>query len=130
MTHWAAHLIGLPWAQDGQGPRAYSCWGLVRHVFAVRHGIDMPIVAVGSDDNAAALAAAARVSGWRPVQGKPQADDIVLMRGPLGRHVGVMVEANGSLGVLHASHETGVVWQPLADATAGGYHDIELWRRA
>lgn len=136
-SHWAAGLIGKPWRSNACGPDAYSCWGLVRHIFALRHGVSMPNVAIGSDTNLAPLFEAARASGWRLAESPAQADDIVLMRGPTGRHCGYMVLADGRLRVLHADgHQTArgpigcVVSQSLSDAIGGGYHDHEFWRLA
>lgn len=134
--HWAANLIGTPWRSGARGPDAFDCWNLVRHIFWIRHGVEMPEVQIGSDANLAPLFEAARASGWRLVENAaPQADDIVLMRGHTGRHCGYLVEADGRLGVLHADgHQTargpvgGVVFQSLADATSGGYHNFEFWR--
>lgn len=136
--HWAAPLIGKPWAPaPAEGPHAFYCWGLVRHVFALRHRIDLPVLAVGEAGNEAAIAQAVHASGWRRVQTPAQADDVLLMRGPAGRHVGVIVATARGIRVLHAAGtltERGpvgcVVSQTLAEATADGYHDFELWRRA
>ena len=135
-AHWAAPLIGVEWTPER------NCWWLVAHYFKERHGVSMPTVSVGPAsgevlDNVASIKQAAQCSGWRPVSGPPQADDVLLMRGPFGRrHVGVMLEADGHLGVLHSDgHMTargpcgGVVWQTLADTTAYGYGNFECWRR-
>ena len=134
--HWAAPLVGVPWSLER------NCWWLVREFFAQRYGIVMPDVIVADEvwprvDNAAAIRLGAMASGWRPVQGEPQADDVVLMQGPAGRHVGVMLQADGRLGVLHndgCMTERGprgsVVFQSLAEATDGGYGAFEFWRRA
>lgn len=131
MTHWAADLIGRPYRRGASGPADFDCWGLCRHVFKTQYGIEMPVVAVadGSADNVASIKRAAAVSGWRPAE-PPVADrDIVLMRGPDGRHVGVMVAANGGLGLLHAVDGAGVCWQKLSDVLASGFKDPEAWRR-
>lgn len=138
--HWAADLIGRPWAPGAQGPGAFDCWGLVRHVFLVRYGVEMPLVQVGDfteGGNVAALKKAAEVSGWRPVEGAPEDGDIVLLQGPKGRHVGVMVATARGLRLLHADGcmtdygpVGSVVAVPLDDARQGGYGRIELWRRA
>jgi len=137
MMHWAAPLIGVPWAPRAAGPQAFDCWGLVRHVFSTRHAIDLPMLAVGESDNAPAIVQVVQASGWRPVQAPAQADDVLLMRGPAGRHVGVFVATARGLRVLHASGTMTargpvgcVMAQTLAEATADGYHDFELWRRA
>ena len=135
--HWAASLIGEAWTP------VHNCWWLVEHYFRERHGVAMPRVEVGSLsgqvlDNVGSIKQAAQASGWRPVAAKPRADDVLLMRGPMQRrHVGVMVEADGRLGLLHSdgcmtAHgpRGGVVWQTLAEATADGYGTFEVWRHA
>lgn len=128
--NWASELVGLPHARDGVGPAAFSCWGLMRHYFKVAHQVDMPHVAVGEADenNVRAIKQAAHVSGWRPVaDAVPQPDDIVLMHSTIELHCGLVMRANGAIGVLHSSSATGVVWQPWREATAGVR--AELWRR-
>lgn len=131
MSHWAAGLIGRPYARPADPPTTFCCWSLVRHVFRVRYGIEMPVVAVadGSADNVLAIKRAAEVSGWRPAEGAPQDGDIVLMRGVDGRHVGVMVQANGGLGLLHAVLGAGVCFQGLREVSAVGFREFEFWRR-
>lgn len=132
LTHWAAPLIGRPYLRGAAGPDAFDCWGLVRHVFALRYGIAMPVVAVDSgDDQADVIRAAAQASGWRPADaGTPQDGDIALMRGPLGRHVGVLVLADGHLRLLHSVERVGVCMQALADVRAAGFSRPNLWRYA
>lgn len=128
MTHWAAHLIGRPWTRN------FNCWALVIEVFRLRWGIAMPDVL--ADDQGGAIAAAAEVSGWRPAAGPGQDGDIVVMRGPSGRHVGVLIDTARGLRLLHCAGgmtprgPTGcVVAQTLAEATREGYHDLSFWRR-
>lgn len=130
--HWAAALVGLPYAPDGEGPHAFSCWGLVRWVFAQHLGIQMPVVNVRDDsaDNTRAIRAAAVASGWAPAAaGRPAEWDIVLMMGIDGRHVGVLVLADRRLQLLHSIQGPGVCVQPLADLQRMGFSQIEHWRR-
>lgn len=125
-AHWAASLIGQSWTPER------NCWWLVRHVFREQLGIDMPIVdveGVDTPENVAAIKRASATSGWRPAGGALQAWDIVLMRGPTGRHVGVMVVANGRLGLLHNVEDLGVCWQTLEEVQRMGYSHFEPWRR-
>ena len=134
--HWAAPLIGLPYCRGATGPQAFDCWGLVRHVFASRYGIAMPHVQVGqigdeSVDNVVAIKRAAVVSGWGPVSDRSAHDgDIVLMDGPEGRHVGVMIEGDYDLRLLHSVEGVGVCAQPLAEVERWGYRSFNFWRRA
>lgn len=134
-SHWATGLIGLPYLEGGAGPEAFDCWGLVRYVFETVHGIKMPVIEVGTHleatpENARMIRHAAEVSGWRPTDERlPQVDDIVIMTGLEGRHVGVMVAANGGLLILHCLEGAGVCAQPLSDLSLFGFRDIEFWRR-
>ena len=133
--HWAADLIGKPYRRGACGPDDFDCWGLVRYVFEHVHGIAMPVVNVGqadadTPDNVAAIKHAAAVSGWRPSgEREPAEHDIVLMTGIEGRHVGVMVRANGALLLLHCIERVGVCAQPLADLARVGFHGFVFWRR-
>ena len=90
MTHWALPLIGQPWTTER------NCWWLVRHVFKEQLGIDLPIVQVGiGGDESKAIREASQTSGWRPCEvTDPREFDVVLMQGPLGPHIGVMISAN------------------------------------
>lgn len=130
--HWAEPLIGMPYRRGAAGPEVFDCWGLVRYVFATRYGVEMPAVAVDdpSADNVRAIREASRRSGWRPCDALlPAEGDIVLMHGIDGPHVGVMVEADGALLMLHAVQGAGVCAQTLAQVRGCGFSDLQLWRR-
>jgi len=123
--HWAFDLIGVPWEPVTRGPHAFDCRGLVDWCCRLRFDEALPSLE------------SVHASNWHRIDDAPRADDVVLMQGPHGRHVGFMVEADGRLGVLHADgHQTErgpvgcVSFHGLADATAGGYHHYEFWRRA
>lgn len=133
--HWAADLIGKPYSKTPAAPASFSCWTMVRYVFEHVHHISMPHVNVGqvedgSADNVAAIKRAAAVSGWRPVvDAQPAEHDIVLMDGIEGRHVGVMVMADGHLRLLHCIDPQGVCVQTLDDLRRVGFANIVFWRR-
>lgn len=124
--HWANALIGRSYEECG------GCWGMVRMVFSQQLGVDMPEVAVGTEDaQASAILAASQASGWRPAAAPEQEHDILLMRELTGRrHVGVVVHANGLPGLLHCTELAGVAWIALRDLQRLGYTDRECWRRA
>lgn len=134
--HWAAELIGRPYRRGAHGPDEFDCWGLVRFVFETVHHITMPVIEVGQGaaetiDNVIAIKRAAEVSGWRPSgETVPAVNDIVLMNSIEGRHVGVMVQANGVLLLLHCMERVGVCVQPLHDLACSGFHGFVFWRRA
>jgi len=136
MNGWVAQYVGLPYAKDagGDGPSAFSCWGLVRHVFAHVHQIRLRDVAIdenapASVNNSNAILASARCASMHRVpSGTPPADgDIVIMRSLVRLHCGLVVRVNGGLRVLHAMHERGVVLEHWREAVAG--MTAELWRR-
>lgn len=131
--HWATDLIGKPYCAGAQGPDEFDCWGLVRHVFEKVHGIAMPLIEVGDEptvENASAIRHAAAVSGWKPSGDTlPAEHDIVLMSSLAGRHVGVIVSANGGLLLLHCLEQVGVCVQPLSDLQRVGFHGFVFWRR-
>lgn len=124
--HWGNSYIGMSYVQCG------GCWGFVRMVFADQLGIEMQSVATGLAEEAqySAIKAASKASGWRPAPLPPGEHDILLMRAPDGRrHVGVVVHANGSLGLLHCTETGGPSFVRLMDLARQGYSDIEVWRR-
>lgn len=135
----AASLVGLPWQAGAAGPQAFNCWGLVRHWCRLVLAVQMPDVPTATPDDARAhIAAAAQAGGWRPLADgtAPAQHDIALLRNPLNgqRHVGVLLQANGALNLLHcegseANPWPGVVCEPLAQALCR-YHGLQLWRRA
>ena len=124
MSHWALPLIGQPWTPER------NCWWLVRHVFSEQLRIDLPLLNV-SDADPAAMRAASDVSGWKHQKDTgAQEWDVLLMQGPTGRHIGVMITANRRLGLLHNMEETGVIFQTLGEVKSMGYRDFEVWRHA
>jgi cell wall-associated NlpC family hydrolase len=130
MTHWANSLVGKPYRAGASGPDAFDCIGLVRHCFKSLHGVDLPDYAVhyGSPED---LRKFTRATGWRRGAFPAVDQDLLVMEGLDGRHVGIVVATSDGLGLLHAAgtNDHGqVVWQPLD--TLFGYRNIEIWRRS
>lgn len=131
--HWASQMIGRPYERGASGPDSFDCWGAVRFYFKGALGIEMPAIEVGPDsdsiDNVLAIKRAASVSGWKPSGDRlPAEHDIVLMDGLEGRHVGVMVRANGTLLLLHSLERVGVCVQPLSELQRNFFHGFVFWR--
>lgn len=109
MSHWATPYIGRSYDDVGR------CWGFVQLLCREHLHVDMP-----------SAAEAIRQRGWHKIPDGPQADDIVVMLGSSGRHVGFAVEADGLIGLLHA-RKRGVCfdsWQDLHE-----FHGFEYYRR-
>lgn len=134
--HWAAEHIGKPYVRGAVGPDAFDCWGWVRFVFATQYGIRIPVVKVGragdeAETNVAAIKRAAKASGWAPVKDidtVPADRDVVLMDSVDGRHIGVMVEVDGALRLLHSYQGVGVTHHSLAELHIAGFWGFEYWR--
>lgn len=136
--HWAAPLIGRPWRSLADGPDAFDCRGLVRHVFRTQRGMDVaPLMPEIAHDRAAILRAAGD-SGWmnigRGLKAMPHAWDIVHMTNGNGApHVGLMIEVDGSLRLLHCvgpNAPNQVICQTPMQASGMGFGRFEFWRHA
>lgn len=110
MKHWAFDLMGQAW------PR-FGCWSFVQHACRVRLGVAVPELEAMDDIRSVWRP---RAAGINPVDG-----DIVSMRGPKGRHAGVMTTANGRLGVLHA--DSIVAFESFDDLRRSGYGTFIFW---
>jgi hypothetical protein len=139
--HWAAAYIGKPWALGAEGPDAYDCWGLIAHVQRHRYGRDVPrlqiCAAQPSPEQWHTLDDLMRSGKWRRVD-IARDGDVMQMIGARGPHVGVVVQADGRLGLLHAvgmrradgSDEGTVLFTPLAALGTLGYGHTSTWRAA
>jgi cell wall-associated NlpC family hydrolase len=138
MTHWAAPLIGKPWQAGQDGPHAFDCRGLVRHVYRTRLGRDVTALAPELQGDAKATIAAAHSDGLRPVAAPAREYDIAVMAGAEGPHVGVFVADGTRLLLLHAptvrlpdgTLRGEVVAEPLDAALRRGYTQPHLRRIA
>lgn len=132
--HWAAPFIGLPWAQLAEGPREFDCWGIVTYVEQERYKHALPKLGELKGD-VAQMRVLARHSGWQRVEDKKDGD-VMFMASRAGPHVGVIVEADGHLGLLHAMgyrdtagvDHGSVVFSPLSSLPSLGYGRFETWR--
>lgn len=107
--HWATPYIGRSYESVGR------CFGFVQLVCREHLNVDMP-----------GAAEAIRQRGWRKAATGPMPDDIVVMKGPSGRHVGIAVEADGQTGLLHA-RKCGVCFEDFRDLCE--FRDFEYYRR-
>src|SRR4051812_29443063 len=105
--HWALNVIGKPWTPDGLGPTTFSCWGLVQWACTEVFCVDFPTLVLASAETIPdlhALVAIARNKGWAQVSKTEEREegDVILMNSIVGRHIGLIIRANGMLGVLHS----------------------------
>jgi len=139
MNHWAAIYMGKPWREDAEGPHAYDCRGLVAAVQRDRWGREVPALTRAdrsTPEGRAEFAAAVRRGGWARTAEPPREGDILVCQSARGAHVGVFVQVDRRLGVLHARAQRdaqgiprgGVVFEPLRDMLASGFGRPEVWR--
>lgn len=123
-----ARYIGAPWAAGAQGPGAWDCWALFRHVQAAHFGIDVPIIIAVDYDDPAALSALFRTHGerarWSRVD-RPAHGDAVIVHRPL--HIGTWLNIDGG-GVLHAVRGVGVIFSKDAAWRLSGFGRREYFR--
>lgn len=130
MKHWAEQYLGLPWQSGAQGPQAFDCWALVRHVHRAHFGRELPVVDVDAANLAAVRATFAATpifQLWRQVEQPAEGDAVVMHKGSAADHVGVWVEVDGGR-VLHAAQGAGVVATPLAALRRLGWGRVSFWR--
>lgn len=137
---WINDYLGRPWRADAEGPEAYDCKGLVRAVQRRVWCREVPaLLHVGMTTDWAEVRASCVRSGWRPVAdgGAAQPGDVLLVRGTGGPHVGVFVQVDSRLQVLHAHGlvrrgvQIGRVrLNSVAELLGGGYSRPQVWRFA
>lgn len=138
--HWAFSYIGTPWAPGGTGPDEWGCLEFTRHVAKTHYSRvlpDMPTLTPGQTGAAdeAQVRESIRDSGWVRVD-TPEDGDVVVMRTIEGPHIGMMVRANGHLGVLHSfgtrtkdGRNTGAVrFDDVQTLRSAGVGRLQFWR--
>jgi cell wall-associated NlpC family hydrolase len=140
VSHWSAGYVGLPWVPGADGPDAFDCWGLVRHVQRAHYGRDLPRLVVDVRETPreqwGELRSLVQHSPWRQVHDAWSDGDILVMLNAAGLpHVGVVV-ARERLCVLHSCGEIddrgfpqGVIsLDPVAELGSSGFGHIDAWR--
>lgn len=132
--HWAAAYLGRPWRLGADGPETYDCWGLVRAVYRARCGVEIPAAGFASEEPRALIAGIAAYPAWnewRPVEGRPdELDAVVMAQGRHPVHVGLWVAAGAAMAVLHTTRAGGVVVQDKPSLSATGFRIVGTYRHA
>lgn len=110
---WTGRYVGRPF---GEGKGEFTCWALLRAVYAEQLGIDLPAYGeIGAADLLRVARAMERDKDsdpWREVV-EPRAFDVAVMRRrKVAGHVGVMVDANR---VLHVEKATNACIEDVRD---------------
>lgn len=102
---WINGYIGIPYRRGGRNYDGVDCYGLVRLVYDVEHGIQLPDWLSGEVD----VREPCR-GKWTPTV-TPVDGNFVVCPNPMGPHHMGLYYAGG---VLHAEHRHGVIYQPIA----------------
>lgn len=122
-------LIGKPWAIDGEGPDAWSCYGLFRHLQKTLWGREAPLVSVPADADLRWVQSRFDRRdlrrGWRFAPLGPGGVVVardgaaVLMAGSqTPHHIGIWLAPER--GIIHADDRQGVSFQSPAELRAAG----------
>jgi cell wall-associated NlpC family hydrolase len=129
-------LIGRPWRAGADGPEAFDCYGLARHVRQQLFGDDLPAVPRPSfmlplKDVREAFASAAQPLGWRRLgEDEPRQHGAVVLMGSavVPGHAGVFL-AIGPGRVLHADERYGVCFEDLATLRLRGFARFRFYAK-
>lgn len=123
-----ADYIGAPWAAGAQGPLAWDCWALFRHVQQAHFAINVPEIIAPDYDDSAVLSGLfrghAERNRWHRVE-RPEHGDAVIVHRPL--HIGTWLDVDGG-GTLHAVRGVGVIFSKDAGWRLSGFGRREFFR--
>lgn len=123
----AGHYIGTPWVLGAEGPEAYDCWGLLRHVEREYFNVDMPQITSFEMVDAASMFQEKVESGAWVQNAFPQHGDGALLREGNEPHVGIYLDIDGG-GILQSIRGVGVVFTPLRNLRTMGYSRVKYYR--
>lgn len=111
------------------GPAAFSCWGLLRHVYSTQRGVELPVVQGYNFESLKECkqAVADTIPLWTPLQKPTHLCAVALsMSTSFVHHVGVYLALDGGV-ILHCHERSGVVIQSPSALRAQGWKRIEFY---
>jgi cell wall-associated NlpC family hydrolase len=126
----ANSLVGKPWKAGADGPDAFDCYGLVRHVRRELFADDLPELGRPAEKMTLSQArmaflAATQPAGWMPIPGPKHGAVVLLGRVDRPAHAGIFLAVGSGPGrILHCDEEGGVMFETLSHLQARG------WQRA
>jgi cell wall-associated NlpC family hydrolase len=112
---WTDDYIGIAFAFDGRTRQGCDCWGLVRIVYAEQLGVELPQIGGAYTEHSTAslrrihAAAAAEAQRWHEVKAPEPFDVVLLRRGKVNAHVGIVC---GRKQMLHIQHGINAMVEP------------------
>jgi hypothetical protein len=124
--------VGKPFLKGGQGPDAYSCWGITRACQRVVFERELPLVLVDETNTRAVIEAiaASPLHEQAEIVARPAHGDLVTMsRHDHPRHIGVYLALDRG-GILHCYEKAGVRFDTIATLAALGWYRLKFHRFA
>lgn len=119
-------VMGKPYQLGAQGPAAFDCYALARHLERELFGRAMPAFEIPGQAGRVAIAAAIAIhperSRWLELAAPVDGALVTMARNSCGYHLGVWIEEDGGI-IVHAFDGIGVVADTIASLMAVG------WRR-
>lgn len=122
--HWASEYIGIPYVLGARGPDAFDCLGLVLHVQAHHYGRNIDLQVDGYNDARIArhlLRTHPERLNWRETASPVDGGIVLMSTSGVPYHIGVTIEANNTIGVLHCVEGASTVFQPVRNLTKSGW---------
>lgn len=130
MNHWALEYIGIPWKFGAAGPECFDCWNFICFIQKKHFNIDTVELAYSDDIrlNSRLLRESNEHENWIKVTEPIEGDLIIMARNKEPMHIGIMIKANGYLGVLHCLNHSGVIFQKLQNLPSSGWGSMQFFR--
>lgn len=131
IRHWAADYIGKPYVSGASGPHAFDCWGLLRHVYLNRYGIELPLLPGIADASALAISREIDLAThheWEETQSPEDGYAVGMSQRIKFHHVGLVIRANGRQMILHALDHFSVIAEPVQRLRLRGFKRIGYFR--
>lgn len=107
-------LIGIPYRDGGRGPDTFDCYGLIKHLYVERLGIEIPDYRSPEDRRLVSAIFRSELRLWQQCQ--PRYGAVALLRVPGMFHCGFLLNDND---FIHTwEHSGGVCIEQLSDWSA------------
>lgn len=130
MTHWTEQYLGFPYANGGDDPSGFNCWGFFRHVEREQFGIAAPEIAEPGKLSKLLrkVPAAAQALGWEIVTAPRSGDAALMAHWKHPSHVGVWVDDVDGGSVLHCLNGAGSVLHSRMHLLVANWRIIAFYR--